>query len=118
MAERHNAVMESKTPLLAAAGLITPLTADDIKASCERWDRDRDRDREELRRRQMRFAERCRRLVSRRVSKPELAELDARRSRLPAASEYGADFWRTALAGLCGRTGEGAGFGNREQKRC
>lgn len=114
MAERHNAVVEAKTPLLAAAGLITPLTADEIRASYERWDRER----EQLRARQVRFAERCRRWVSRRVSKSELDDLDARRSRLPPASEYGADFWRTALAGLCGRRGEGAGFGNRERRRC
>ncbi|HEY7765911.1 MAG TPA: hypothetical protein VIB38_13045 [Aestuariivirgaceae bacterium] len=100
MAERHNAAVEAKAPLFASAGLITPLTADNIKESYERWQGER----EKLRLRQVRFAERCRRMVSRRVSKSELDELDARRSRLPSTSEYGADFWRRVLARLCGRS--------------
>jgi hypothetical protein len=99
MAERHNAAVEGKAPLLASAGLLTPWTAEKIRASYERWHRER----EKLRLRQVRFAERCRRLVSRRVSKAELDQLDARRSRLPASSEYGADFWRGVLARSCGR---------------
>jgi len=99
MAERHNAVVAARGPLLASAGLITQVTAEEIKASYERWHRER----ENLRLRQVRFAERCRRLVSLRVSKGELDHLDARRSRLPASSEYGADFWRGVLALLCGR---------------
>jgi hypothetical protein len=99
MAERHNAAVAAKAPLLASAGLIRPLTAEEIQASHERWRRER----EKLRLRQVRFAERCRRLVARRVSKSELDDLDARRSRLPPSSEYGADFWRRVLAGLRGR---------------
>lgn len=99
MAERHNAAMEAKAPLLASAGLIAPLTAGDIQASYERWQCER----EKLRLRQARFAERCRRLASLHVSKVEMDQLDARRSRLPASSEYGADFWRGVLARLCGR---------------
>ena len=98
MAERHNMAVEARTPLLASAGLITPLTGEEIKASYERWRRER----KALRLRQVRFAERCRRLVSLRVSKAELDDLDVRRSRLPASSEYGADFWRGALARLRG----------------
>jgi hypothetical protein len=97
MAERHNAAVEAKAPLLASAGLIRSLTADDIKESYERWQGER----EKLRLRQVRFAERCRRLVSRRVS--NLDELDARRSRLPSTIEYGGDFWRRVLARLYGR---------------
>jgi len=100
MTERHNAAVEAKTPLLASAGLIRPLTAEEIQASYERWHRER----EQLRLRQVRFAERCRRLVARHVSSAELDQLDARRSRLPASSEYGADFWRGVLARLCGRS--------------
>ena len=99
MAERHNAAVEAKAPLLASAGLIKPLTAEEIQASYERWRRER----EQLRLRQVRLAERCRRLVSMRVSKAELDQLDARRSRLPASSEYGVDFWRRVLGRLCGR---------------
>jgi hypothetical protein len=68
MAERHNAAVEAQAPLLDSAGLITPLTADDIKECYERWQGER----EKLRLRQVRFGERCRRLVSRRVSKSEL----------------------------------------------
>jgi hypothetical protein len=100
MAARHNTAVEAKTPLFASAGLITPLTADDIKESYECWKGER----EKLRLRQVRSAERCRRLVSPRVSKSELHDLDARRSRLPASSEYGADFWRRVLARLCSRS--------------
>ena len=100
MAERHNEAVEAKAPLFASAGLITPLTANDIKECYERWQGER----EKLRVRQVRFAERCRRLVSRRVSKPELDDLDARRSRLPPSSEYGADFWRRVLTRLCSRS--------------
>ncbi len=99
MAGRHNAAVEAKTPLLASAGLIRPLTAEEIQASHERWHREQ----EQLRLRQVRFTERCRYLVARRVSKAELDELDARRFRLSASSEYGADFWRGVLARLCGR---------------
>jgi hypothetical protein len=99
MAKRHNAAVEAKAPLLAAAGLIRPVTAEEIQASYECWQRKR----EKLRLRQARFAERCRCLVSLRVSKAELAQLDARRSQLPASSEYGADFWRRVLGRLCGR---------------
>jgi hypothetical protein len=99
MAERHNTALEAKAPLFASAGLITLVTADEIKDSYERWQRDRER----LRLRQVRFAERCRRLVARRVSTSELDDLDTRRSRLPPSSEYGADFWRRVLARLCGR---------------
>ena len=99
MAQRHNAAVEEKMPLLVSAGLIRPVTADEIQATYERWHRER----EEFRLRQVRFAERCRRMVSRRVSDSDLDALDARRSRLPASSEYGADFWRTVLARLCGR---------------
>ena len=97
MAERHNAAVEAKTPLFVSARLITLLTADDIKECYER----RQGEREKLRLRQVRFAERCRRLVSPRVLKSELDDLDAGRSRLPS-SEYGADFWRRVLARLCG----------------
>ncbi len=99
MAQRHNAAVEQKMPLLASAGLITPVTADEIQATYERWRRER----ELFRLRQVRFAERCRRLVARRVSKSELDDLDVRRSRLPGSSEYEADFWRTVLARLCRR---------------
>lgn len=99
MAERRNAAVEAKTPLLASAGLIRPLTAEEIQASYERWHRER----EQLRLRQVRFAERCRCLVARRVSTAEMDQLDARRSQLPASSEYCADFWRRVLARLCGR---------------
>ncbi len=99
MAQKHNAAVEEKMPLLASAGLITPVTADEIQATYERWHRERKR----FRLRQVRFAERCRRMVSRRVSKSGLDDLDGRRSRLPASSEYGADFWRNVLARLCGR---------------
>jgi hypothetical protein len=100
MAERHNAAVEAKTPLFVSARLITLLTADDIKECYER----RQGEREKLRLRQVRFAERCRRLVSPRVSKSELDDLDARRSRLPPSTEYGADFWRRVLPRLCGRS--------------
>ena len=100
MAERHNAAAEARAPLLASAGLIRALSAEEIQASYERWHRER----EQLRLRQVRFAERCRRLVARHVSSAELDQLDARRSRLPASSEYGADFWRGVLARLCGRS--------------
>ncbi len=94
MAERHNAAVVAKAPLLASAGLITPLTAAEIRASYERWRRER----EKTRLREVHFAERCRRLVSLRVSRAELDQLDARRSQLlPASSEYGAtsgaEFW-------------------------
>lgn len=37
MAERHNAAVGAKAPLFASAGLITPLTANDIKECYERW---------------------------------------------------------------------------------
>ena len=94
MAERHNAAVEAKVPLLASAGLIAPLTAEEMRASYERWHREREK---------IRLAERCRRLVSVRVSRAELDQLDARRSRRPASSEYGADFWRGVLAPSCGR---------------
>ena len=100
MAERHNTAAEAKAPLFAPAGLITLLTADDIKECYER----RQGEREKLRLRQVRFAERCRRLVSRRVSKSELNDLDARGSRLPPSSEYGADFRRRGIGRLCGRS--------------
>ena len=90
MAERHNAAVESRAPLLASAGLIRPLTAEEIQASYERWQVER----EILRQRQLRFAERCRRRVSLRVSEAEMDALDARRAQLPTSSEYGADFWR------------------------
>lgn len=99
MAQKHNAAVEEKMPLLASAGLITRVTADEIQATYERWQRER----QQFRLRQMRFADRCRRLVARRVSRSELDDLDARRSRLPASSEYGADFWRNVLARFCGR---------------
>ena len=99
MADRHNAAVEAKMPLLASAGLVERLTPKEIKATYERWDRER----EIFRQRQIRFAERCRRRIALRVSKAELEELDTRRSKLPASSEYGADFWRAALARLCGR---------------
>src|SRR5581483_11769553 len=64
MAERHNAAAEARAPLLASAGLIRPLGAEDIQASYERWHRER----EQHRLRQARFAERCRHLVARHVS--------------------------------------------------
>jgi hypothetical protein len=99
MTERHSAAVEAKAPLFASAGLIPPLTADDIRECYERWQGER----EKLRLRQVCFAERCRRLVSPRIPKSELDDLDARRSRLPS-SEYGADFWRRVLARLCGRS--------------
>ena len=59
MAERHNAAAEARAPLLASAGLIRPLSAEEIQASYERWHRER----EQLRLRQIRFAERCQGLV-------------------------------------------------------
>ena len=102
MAQTHNTAVEAKAPLSASAGLITPLTADDIKEIYER----RQGEREHLRLRQVRLAERCRRLVSPRVSKSELDDLDARRSRLQTSSEYGADFWRRVLARLCSRSNQ------------
>ena len=37
MAERHNAAVEAKTPLFVSAGLITPLTPNDIKECYEPW---------------------------------------------------------------------------------
>ena len=37
IAQRHNAAVEIKAPLLASAGLITRLTAEQIRASYERW---------------------------------------------------------------------------------
>ena len=99
IAQRHNAAQEARMPLLASAGLVESLTAEEIRAIYEGWDRKR----QALRQKQVRFAERCRRRVALRVSRAELEELDARRSNLPASSEYGADFWRTVLARLCGR---------------
>ena len=42
MAGRHNAAVEAKAPLLASAGLIRPLTAEEIQASYERWCRERE----------------------------------------------------------------------------
>jgi len=98
-ADRHNAAVEARMPLLASVGLVERLTPEQIQATFERWDRER----ETFRQRQIRFAERCRRRVALRVSKAELEELDAHRSKLPTSSEYGADFWRAALANLCGR---------------
>jgi hypothetical protein len=98
IADRQNAAMEAKAPLFASAGLIRPVTAKEIQLSYERQ-----REREKLRFRQVHFAGRCRRLVSLCVSNAELDQLDVRRSRLPASSEYGADFWRGVQARLCGR---------------
>jgi hypothetical protein len=43
MAERHNAAVEAKAPLLASAGLITLLTAEEIRASYERWHGEREK---------------------------------------------------------------------------
>ncbi len=100
MADRHNAAMEARVPLLASVGLVERLTPGEIQAIHERWDREQ----EALRQRQIRFAKRCRCRVALPVSKAELEQLDARRFKLPASSEDGADFWRAALARLCGRT--------------
>jgi hypothetical protein len=99
MARRHNESVEARMPLLASAGLVKAVTPDDIQEVYERWESKR----EIFRGRQLVFAERCRRRVARRVSPEELAELDARRSKLPGSSEYAADFWRGVLARLCRR---------------
>lgn len=41
MAERHNAAVEARAPLLASAGLIRPVTTEEIQATYEHWQRER-----------------------------------------------------------------------------
>jgi hypothetical protein len=90
-------------PLLAAGNLIGQTSAEQILGSFGRW--------EELRKKllcqQEGLAARCRRLVARRVGARELASLDCLQGALPQSSEYSADFWRTQLAWLCGRSADG-----------
>ena len=102
----HNAAVEEKAALLASAGLITPLTAAEIRASYERWHGER----EKLRLRQVHFAERCRRLVSLRVSRADLVSIG--RAPLSATTRFErvwSDFWRGVLARLCGRPSQALG---------
>jgi hypothetical protein len=112
MAIRHNARRGAKYPLRASGNLISQTSTEQILGAFGRWEESR----KKLLGWQERLGVRCRGLVARRVGARELARLDCLRATLPRSSEYSADFWRTQLAQLCGRSADGRRQARLQQK--
>lgn len=98
VAIRRNKKNAKRWPLLALAGALEHVTADDILNADARSEAKWREDNEKMAARARVFRQR----VATLISGDELASLDQQRLRYPSGQEYAADFWRGQLRKLGG----------------